>query len=159
MNENKPNIINWYPGHMAKARREIKEKLTLIDIVYEVLDARMPISSKIIDLDELIKDKKRIIVVTKYDLCDREKTNKYLEEYTHKIGNLTITGYNSSLGNKSFIEKRERKNKEGHYIGYKNGLEINREIATKDIWTIEDIRNRTSNLIEELMEIYKFPNE
>ena len=90
---------------------------------------------------------------------DKQLAGKYLAEYTHKIGNLTITGYNSSLGNKSFIEKRERKNKEGHYIGYKNGLEINREIATKDIWTIEDIRNRTSNLIEELMEIYKFPNE
>ena len=76
--------INWYPGHMAKARREIKEKLSLIDIVYEVLDARMPISSKIIDLDNLIRDKKRIIVVTKYDLCDKEKTNKYIEEYKKK---------------------------------------------------------------------------
>ena len=90
---------------------------------------------------------------------DKQLAGKYLAEYTHKIGNLTITGYNSSLGNKSFVEKRERKNKEGHYIGYKNGLEINREIAAKDIWTIEDIKNRTSNLIEELMEIYKFPNE
>ncbi|MBR5470267.1 MAG: DUF262 domain-containing protein [Paludibacteraceae bacterium] len=90
---------------------------------------------------------------------DKQLAGKYLAEYTHKIGNLTITGYNSSLGNKSFVEKRERKNKEGHYIGYKNGLEINREIAAKDIWTIEDIKNRTSNLIEELMEIYKFPSE
>lgn len=90
---------------------------------------------------------------------DKQLAGKYLAEYTHKIGNLTITGYNSSLGNKSFVEKRERKNKEGHYIGYKNGLEINREIAAKDIWTIEDIKNRTSNLIEELMKIYKFPNE
>ena len=90
---------------------------------------------------------------------DKQLAGKYLAEYTHKIGNLTITGYNSSLGNKSFVEKRDRKNKEGHYIGYKNGLEINREIATKDTWTIEDIKNRTSNLIDELMEIYKFPNE
>lgn len=90
---------------------------------------------------------------------DKQLAGKYLAEYTHKIGNLTITGYNSSLGNKSFVEKRDRKNKEGHYIGYKNGLEINREIATKDTWTIEDIKNRTSNLINELMEIYKFPSE
>jgi len=88
--------INWYPGHMAKARREIKEKLSLIDIVYEVLDARMPISSKIIDLDELIKDKKRIIVVTKYDLCDREKTNKYLEEYKKKYPVLVLDLKNGS---------------------------------------------------------------
>ncbi len=76
--------INWYPGHMAKAKREIKEKLEYIDIVYEVIDARMPISSRIIDLDELIGDKKRIIVVTKYDLCDKEKTDKVLNEYKNK---------------------------------------------------------------------------
>ena len=81
MNENKPNVINWYPGHMAEARREIKEKLSLIDIVYEVLDARMPISSKIIDLDELIKDKKRIIIVTKYDLCDKKRTDEIINIY------------------------------------------------------------------------------
>ena len=77
-------VINWFPGHMAKTKREIKEKLSLIDIVYEVLDARMPISSKIIDLDDLVKDKKRIIIVTKYDLCDKEKTEKYLNEYRKK---------------------------------------------------------------------------
>lgn len=90
MNENKPNIINWYPGHMAKARREIKEKLALIDIVYEVIDARMPKSSKIIDLDTLIKDKKRIIIVTKYDLCDKEKTNIILEEYKKNCNVLVL---------------------------------------------------------------------
>ena len=80
-NQVNKSVINWYPGHMAKTRREIKEKLALIDIVYEVIDARMPKSSKIIDLDTLIKDKKRIVVVTKYDLCDKEKTNVILEEY------------------------------------------------------------------------------
>ena len=58
MNENKTNI-NWYPGHMAKAKREIREKLDLIDIVYEVIDARMPLSSRSIDLDDLIKNKMR----------------------------------------------------------------------------------------------------
>lgn len=78
----KKSVINWFPGHMAKARREIKEKLSLIDIVYEVLDARMPISSKIIDLDELINDKKKIIVITKYDLCDKEKTDNYIKDYS-----------------------------------------------------------------------------
>jgi len=80
MNENKTNI-NWYPGHMAKTKREIKEKLDLIDIVYEVIDARMPISSKIVDIDELIKNKKRILIVTKYDLCDKTETDKILEKY------------------------------------------------------------------------------
>ncbi len=72
-------VLNWYPGHMAKAKREIKEKLDLIDIVYEVIDARLPISSRI-PLDDLIENKKRIVVVTKYDLCDKLKTDKYLDE-------------------------------------------------------------------------------
>ena len=80
MNENKTNI-NWFPGHMAKTKREISEKLNLIDIVYEVIDARMPISSKIVDIDDLIKDKPKILVVTKYDLCDKEETDKILSVY------------------------------------------------------------------------------
>lgn len=73
--------INWYPGHMAKTKREISEKLNLIDIVYEVIDARMPLSSKIVDIEELIKDKPRVLVVTKYDLCDKEETDKILDSY------------------------------------------------------------------------------
>ena len=79
MNENKTNI-NWYPGHMAKTKREIKEKLELIDIVYEIVDSRMPLSSRIVDLDEIIKNKPRILIYTKYDLCDKEITNKYILE-------------------------------------------------------------------------------
>ena len=73
--------INWFPGHMAKTKREISDKLNLIDIVYEVIDARMPISSKIVDIDDLIKNKPRILIVTKYDLCDKEETNKILANY------------------------------------------------------------------------------
>ena len=73
--------INWYPGHMAKTKREIIEKLNLIDIVYEVIDARMPLSSKIVDIDELIKDKPRILVMTKYDLCDKAETDKIIKYY------------------------------------------------------------------------------
>lgn len=73
--------INWYPGHMAKTKREISEKLNLIDVVYEVVDARMPLSSKIVDIDDLIKDKPRIMVMTKYDLCDKEETDKLIKYY------------------------------------------------------------------------------
>ena len=86
-NINKTNI-NWYPGHMAKTKREILEKLNLIDVVYEVVDARMPLSSKIVDIDELIKDKPRILVMTKYDLCDKTETDKiikYYEELGYKV--------------------------------------------------------------------------
>lgn len=80
MNENKTNI-NWYPGHMAKTKREIKEHLDLIDIVYEVIDARIPSSSKNKDIDDLIKNKPRILIMTKYDLCDIEITNKWKKHY------------------------------------------------------------------------------
>ena len=73
--------INWFPGHMFKTKKEIAEKLNLIDIVYEVIDARMPISSKIVDIDSFIKDKPKILVVTKYDLCDKKETDIILDSY------------------------------------------------------------------------------
>lgn len=73
--------IGWYPGHMAKTKREIREKINLIDIIYEVIDARMPISSKIKDIDDLIKDKPRILIMTKYDLCDKKETDKWIKYY------------------------------------------------------------------------------
>ena len=73
--------IAWYPGHMAKTKREIREKINLIDIIYEVIDARMPVSSKIKDIDDLIKDKPRILIMTKYDLCDKKETDKFISYY------------------------------------------------------------------------------
>ena len=83
MNENKTNI-NWYPGHMAKTKRLIKENINLIDMVYEVVDARMPYSSKIIDIDEYIKNKPRILIFSKVDLCDEKETNKWVSYYEKK---------------------------------------------------------------------------
>ena len=80
MNENKTNI-NWYPGHMAKTKRLIKEKIELIDVVFEVVDARMPFSSKIKDLDEIIGDKPRLMIMTKKDLCDVNETKKWIKYY------------------------------------------------------------------------------
>ena len=78
------SVINWYPGHMAKTKRQIQEKLDLIDIVYEIIDARLPFSSKIKDIDALIKNKKRVLIMTKKDLCDLEVTNKWVEYYTKR---------------------------------------------------------------------------
>ena len=83
MNENKTNI-NWYPGHMAKTKRQISENLNLIDIVYEVIDARMPYSSKIVDIENFIKNKPRILIMTKSDLCDLEETKKWVKYYEKK---------------------------------------------------------------------------
>ena len=77
-------VLNWYPGHMAKTKRLISENLNLIDVVYEVVDARMPYSSKIRDIDNFTKDKPRIMVMTKSDLCDIKETNKWVKYYEDK---------------------------------------------------------------------------
>ncbi len=79
MNENN---INWYPGHMARTKRELKENIKLIDCIYELIDARMPLSSKMKNVDDLIKDKPHIIIMTKMDLCDKEVTNRWIKQYT-----------------------------------------------------------------------------
>ena len=85
MNEDKRSLpstgINWYPGHMAKTRRLIKENIDNVDIIYEVVDARIPFSSKIKDIDDLIKNKPKIIIMTKIDLCDLSKTNLCAKKY------------------------------------------------------------------------------
>ena len=99
-------VINWYPGHMAKTKREISEKLNLIDVVYEVVDARMPLSSKIVDIDDLIKDKPRIMVMTKYDLCDKTETDKiikYYESAGYKVIPVDLMN-NNSAGVKKIID-------------------------------------------------------
>ena len=80
--------INWFPGHMAKAKREIKEKIDLIDIVFEVIDARIPKSSKNNDIEDIIKSKPRVLIMTKSDLCDKSITlewKKYYEDKGYKV--------------------------------------------------------------------------
>lgn len=89
MNENK-QIVQWYPGHMAKAKRLIKENVDKVDIIYEIIDSRIPLSSKIKDrdIDKLISTKPRILIMTKSDLCDLNKTNqwiKYYEDMGYKV--------------------------------------------------------------------------
>lgn len=77
------------------------------------------------------------------------------DEHVHRLGNLTITAYNSNLGNKSFIEKRDRTDTENRPIGYKNGLILNQGLAVKDSWTVADISARTELLASQVIE--KFP--
>lgn len=78
---NDKNTINFYPGHMAKAKREIKERLSLVDVVVHVIDARIPKSSFIKDIDSFTGNKEKIILMSKYDLCDKEMTNKWRNYY------------------------------------------------------------------------------
>lgn len=80
--------INWYPGHMAKTKREIREKIDLIDVVFELIDSRIPNSSKNKEVDDIIRNKPRLIVMTKMDLCDNEeslKWKKYYERLGYKV--------------------------------------------------------------------------
>lgn len=73
--------IHWYPGHMAKAKRLIKEKLKLIDVVIELLDARIPASSRNPDLNKIIAGKSRIVVLNKADLADPEATRAWIDYF------------------------------------------------------------------------------
>ena len=86
---------------------------------------------------------------------DREKAKEYQNTYVHTFGNLTITGYNSTLSNKSFLEKRERKDTDGRFIGYRNGLNLNKDVCDKDKWTVDIIKNRTVSLVEQIKEMFK----
>jgi len=87
---------------------------------------------------------------------DKVKAKEMQTQYVHTFGNLTITGYNSTLGNKPFKEKRDRKDSNGNFIGYKNGLSLNIDIAIEDEWTIGKIENRTNTLVNKIMEMFRF---
>ena len=82
--------IQWFPGHMAKARREVAEKLKLVDIVLEIVDARLPMSSRNPMLDQLIQQKPRIILLNKADLADPQETAKW-QQYFEKQGHACLS--------------------------------------------------------------------
>ena len=96
--------INYYPGHMAKAKRKIKERMNLIDIVYECIDARMPLSSKLKDMEDIIKNKPRILVMTKKDLCDIEETSKWIKLYEEKGYNVILVDLTNNDDYKKLIK-------------------------------------------------------
>ena len=81
MSENISTNINWFPGHMAKTRRQIKESLKLVDAVIELRDARIPVSSTNPELNELIENKPKIILLNKADLADEAATSAWLAYY------------------------------------------------------------------------------
>lgn len=88
---------------------------------------------------------------------DKELAKQYLSEYVHTLGNLTITGYNQNLSNMSFDKKKDRKSKDkSKDIGYKNGLFLNQDVVTEDVWTIDKIKNRTNKIVGILIEMYKW---
>lgn len=84
MSDAQKQIVQWFPGHMAKTRRLIKESLSLIDGVTEIIDARIPYSSSNPELEELINNKPRIVLLNKCDLADKNTTNQWVEYYKKK---------------------------------------------------------------------------
>lgn len=86
---------------------------------------------------------------------DQQKAKEIQSQCVHMFGNLTITGYNSTLSNKPFLEKRDRKDSDGNFIGYRNGLNLNADIALQDNWTSEKIVNRTNVLVDKILRMFK----
>jgi hypothetical protein len=86
---------------------------------------------------------------------DKARAKELQIEWVHKIGNLTLTGYNSNLSNLSFEKKRDRKDKNGKLIGYKNGLYLNEDLKDKNSWEVSDIERRTESLVKLAMDLAK----
>lgn len=106
-NSNRQNStnINWYPGHMEKTKREIQKINPLIDFVLELVDARIPYSSKVVGIESLIKNKPKLLVMTKSDLCDLEETNKWVDYYEKAEEQVILVNLNSQEDYKKLLNK------------------------------------------------------
>ena len=104
-NDNQQNSINinWYPGHMAKTKRQIVEDLKLIDVVVEILDARIPVSSQNPDIQEYIKDKPTVILLNKSDLSNSEENKKWVAKIQKEGKSAVLVNCNSGDGIKNAI--------------------------------------------------------
>ena len=103
MNEIKTNI-NWYPGHMAKTKRQIIEDLKLIDVVIELIDSRIPISSRNPDINRLTLNKKKVILLNKADLSDEVQNNIWLNKLKQEGNKVAIVDCNSGKGIENSIK-------------------------------------------------------
>ena len=104
--------INWYPGHMAKTRKQIEEDLKLIDIVIELLDSRIPISSRNPDISELTKNKDKIIVLNKSDLADSKQNELWINYFKSKGQTAIIADCNSGRGINEILRAIEKLKKD-----------------------------------------------
>ena len=100
--------INWYPGHMAKTKKQIIGDLKLIDIVIELLDARIPISSQNPDIGEITKGKRKIVILNKCDLADEKENKKWIEYFSKKGIQATLVDSNSGKGIDTCIRQIEK---------------------------------------------------
>ena len=114
--------INWYPGHMKKTRELIQENLKMVDMVIEVIDARIPVSSRNPIIDEIVGEKRRLIVLNKSDLSDRKENEKWTDFFSEQ-GNLTLAmNCMSGEGVKQLYNllKREQERKNRDQLRKKN---------------------------------------
>ena len=100
--------INWYPGHMAKTKKQIIQDLKLVDIVIELLDARIPISSQNPNIAEITKNKKKIIVLNKCDLSDEKQNKMWVEYFKQKNIPAVLVDSNSGKGIENCIRQIEK---------------------------------------------------
>lgn len=105
--ENKINI-NWFPGHMAKTRRQIAEDLKLIDVVIELLDARIPVSSQNPEIAEITKNKKKIVVLNKCDLAQENQNSLWVEYFKNKGIPAILVDANSGRGIEATLKEAEK---------------------------------------------------
>ena len=95
--------IQWFPGHMAKARREVTEKLKLVDIIFELVDARLPQSSRNPMIDEIIQHKPRLVILNKADMADQYRTNEWLAYFADKGIKAVAVNAHQGTGLKSIM--------------------------------------------------------
>ena len=119
--------INWFPGHMAKTRRQITEDLNLIDIVVEILDARIPISSQNPDIKEITKNKKKLVVLNKCDLSDEQDNKKWVKYFEKQGYNAILVNSNNGNGVNEVIRQIQKTMKEENQA-YANKGRIGRKI-------------------------------
>ena len=99
----KTKIPQWYPGHMNKARKEMIELLPQVDLVYEIIDARIPKSSKIVDIDNIVRNKPRLLIMSKVDLCDLNETNKWKDYYESLGYKVVLVNFNDNNDFKKIV--------------------------------------------------------
>ena len=119
--------IQWYPGHMTKAKRMMQEDIKLIDIVVELLDARTPLSSKNPDIDDLAKNKYRMVLLNKYDLADPKKTAEWEKYFKDKGYFVLCIDSRKNTGMKTVTDMIQEACKEKIERDRKRGI-INRPI-------------------------------
>lgn len=119
--------FQWYPGHMTKAKRAMQEDIKLIDVVIELVDARIPLSSKNPDIDQLAKNKARIILLNKYDLANKDKTNEWKAWFEKQGFHTALVNSKTGAGVKDVNEVVQKACKEKIERDKKRGI-LNRPV-------------------------------